>query len=82
MGKMIFTVIGAVAELERSLIRERVMMGLDRARRQGKRLGRPRAIADAAKIRDLQNEGYSLRMIAKRVGLSHTKVANILKQLP
>src|SRR5262245_44969136 len=41
MGKMIFTVIGAVAELERSLIRERVMMELDRARREGKKLGRP-----------------------------------------
>src|SRR5262249_28035637 len=42
MGKMIFTVIGAVAELERSLIRERVMMGLECAKRQGKKLGRPR----------------------------------------
>jgi len=41
MGKMIFTGIGAVAELERSLIRERVMMELDRARREGKKLGRP-----------------------------------------
>src|SRR6266516_7593996 len=36
MGKMVFTVIGAVAELERSLIKERVMMGLERARKQGK----------------------------------------------
>jgi len=40
MGEMVFTIIGAVAELERSLIRERVVMGLDRARKQGKKLGR------------------------------------------
>src|SRR5215472_10143156 len=46
LGKMVFTVIGAVAELERSLIRERVMMGLERAKRQGKKLGRPRSIVD------------------------------------
>src|SRR5207249_10873995 len=39
MGKMIFTVLGAVAELERNLIRERVQMGITRARRQGKPLG-------------------------------------------
>ena len=36
MGKMIFTVLGAVAELERSLIKERVAMGLERARKEGK----------------------------------------------
>src|SRR5881296_3133647 len=42
MGRMIFTVLGAVAELERNLIRELVVMGLNRALREGKRLGRPR----------------------------------------
>src|SRR5216683_386977 len=40
-GKMVFTVLGAVAELERSLIAERVRMGLQNARRNGKQLGRP-----------------------------------------
>jgi DNA invertase Pin-like site-specific DNA recombinase len=42
-GKMVFTVLGAVAELERSLIAERVRAGLRNARAKGKRLGRPRA---------------------------------------
>ena len=42
MGKMVFTVIAAVAELARSLIRERVVMGIKRARTNGKCLGRPR----------------------------------------
>ena len=41
-GKMIFTVLGAVAELERSLIAERVRAGLRNARAKGKHLGRPR----------------------------------------
>jgi len=44
MGKMVFTVISAVAELERSLIRERVVMGLHKAKAQGKQLGRPKGI--------------------------------------
>ena len=42
VGKMIFTVLGAVAELERNLIKERVHMGISRARKQGKQLGRPK----------------------------------------
>jgi DNA invertase Pin-like site-specific DNA recombinase len=41
MGKMIFTVLAAVAELERNLIKERVQMGIARARKQGKRLRPP-----------------------------------------
>lgn len=47
-GKMIFTVLGAVAELERSLIVERVRAGLRNARAKGKRLGRPRVVVDSA----------------------------------
>jgi DNA invertase Pin-like site-specific DNA recombinase len=44
MGKMIFTVLGAVAELERNLIRERVTAGLRGAKKEGKTLGRPQVI--------------------------------------
>jgi len=43
---MIFTVLAAVAELERNLIKERVQMGISRARKQGKALGRPRVDVD------------------------------------
>src|SRR5260221_6118270 len=49
-GKMVFTVLGAVAELERSLIVERVKAGLRNARAKGKRLGRPRKILDTKRI--------------------------------
>src|ERR1700693_2403541 len=46
-GKMVFTVLGAVAELERSLIAERVRAGLRNARAKGRKLGRPRKISSA-----------------------------------
>src|SRR6201993_2128489 len=53
-GKMVFTVLGAVAELERSLIAERVRAGLRNARAKGKRLGRPRKFADGSRIATLR----------------------------
>jgi DNA invertase Pin-like site-specific DNA recombinase len=67
-GKMIFTVLGAVAELERSLIVERVRAGLRNARAKGKTLGRPRKIVDATKIAALRAQGCSWRDIAREVG--------------
>jgi DNA invertase Pin-like site-specific DNA recombinase len=68
-GKMIFTVLGAVAELERSLIVERVRAGLRNARAKGKTLGRPRVIVDAARIAALRAQGLSLRAIASELGI-------------
>jgi DNA invertase Pin-like site-specific DNA recombinase len=56
-GKMVFTVLGAVAELERSLIAERVRAGLRNAKGKGKRLGRPRRVVDTAKIAPLRAQG-------------------------
>jgi DNA invertase Pin-like site-specific DNA recombinase len=70
MGKMIFTVLGAVAELERNLIRERVAMGLDRARKQKKVLGRPRRVFDRGKAKELHADGLSLREIAAQLGIN------------
>lgn len=67
-GKMVFTVLGAVAELERSLIAERVRAGLRNARAKGKRLGRPRVTVDAAEVTRLRAEGLGWKKIAKRVG--------------
>ncbi|MGC1452568.1 MAG: recombinase family protein [Candidatus Sulfotelmatobacter sp.] len=68
-GKMISTVLGAVAELERSLIVERVRAGLRNARAKGKTLGRPRKIVDAARIAALRAQGLSLRGIASELGI-------------
>ncbi len=67
---MVFTVLGAVAELERSLIAERVKAGLRNARAKGKRLGRPRVTVDAAKIANLRAQGHSWREITAETGVS------------
>jgi DNA invertase Pin-like site-specific DNA recombinase len=77
-GKMVFTVLGAVAELERSLIVERVRAGLRNARAKGKTLGRPRATVDAARIGRLRAQGRSIRDIAEELGYSRSLVHKTL----
>ena len=69
-GKMVFTVLGAVAELERNLIVERVRAGLRHARAKGKRLGRPKKDVDAVQICSLRAAGDSWRTIAHKIGVS------------
>jgi len=69
-GKMIFTVLGAVAELERSLIAERVRAGLRNARAKGRKLGRPRVAVNAAQITRLRAQGQSWREVGKALGIS------------
>jgi DNA invertase Pin-like site-specific DNA recombinase len=78
-GKMVFTVLGAVAESERSLIVERVRAGLRNARAKGKTLGRPRKFVDAGRITALRAQGLSLRSIAAelRVGLATLHRASV-----
>ena len=80
-GKMVFTVLGAVAELERSLIVERVRAGLRNARAKGKHLGRPRANIDANRLAALRREGKSLKQIAAEVGCSAAYVHKTLANL-
>jgi len=80
MGKMVYTVIAAVAELERSLIRERVVMGLQRAKAQGKPIGRPPTKVDEQKVLSLRSQGLSLRAIGQQVGVSRTKVQKVLSR--
>ena len=68
-GKMVFTVLGAVAELERSLIVERVRAGLRNARAKGKRLGRPSKAVDGAVVTRLRSQGVTWRAIARQLGV-------------
>ena len=68
-GKMVFTVLGAVAELERSLIVERVKAGLRNARAKGKRIGRPHVFVDARRIASLRSAGRSWPQIAEQLGV-------------
>ncbi len=82
-GKMVFTVLGAVAELERSLIAERVKAGLRNAKAKGKRLGRPRVAVDAAKIAALRTQGLAWAKIAERLGIGEGTVRRAsAKNLP
>jgi DNA invertase Pin-like site-specific DNA recombinase len=74
-GKLVFTVLGAVAELERSLIVERVRAGMRNARAKGKRIGRPPRTQLSMETRTAiagcyANEKTSLRALAKRFGTS------------
>ncbi len=71
---MVFTVLGAVAELERSLIVERVKAGLRNARAKGKRLGRPQVVVDSLKIAALPEQGLSWGKIAERLGVGEGTV--------
>ena len=66
-GKMVFTVLGAVAELERSLICERVRAGLRNARAKGKRLGRPPVVLDHVRIAALRSQGYGWKRVAREL---------------
>jgi DNA invertase Pin-like site-specific DNA recombinase len=81
-GKMIFTVLGAVAELERCLIAERVKAGLRNARAKGRHLGRPRVIVDATRIATLRAQGRSWREITAQTGVSRGTAQRTLHNLP
>jgi DNA invertase Pin-like site-specific DNA recombinase len=73
-GRLMFQIIGAMAEFERSLIQERVRAGLRNAKLKGKTLGRPRRIVSADEMIRLREQGASLREIAKVVGVSYVTV--------
>lgn len=68
-GRLMFQVIGAMAEFERSLIQERVRAGLRAARARGKRLGRPPVGVDPHTILALRSEGLSWRLVGARLKL-------------
>lgn len=74
IGTAFFTIIGAIAQLERELISERVRNGLKNAQAKGKKIGRPKT-RPGNTILSLRQEKYSYREIAKLVGVSHTAVA-------
>ena len=80
-GKLVFHVIGAVAEFEKDIMRERVKAGLENAKRKGKRLGRPpvrEGLLEKAKA--LRKEGLSFRKIGKRLGVDEGTVRKRIKR--
>jgi DNA invertase Pin-like site-specific DNA recombinase len=77
MGRMIFTVLGAMGELERSLLIERVKAGMKNARAKGVRLGRPTIDVDLARWSELKAAGLSRYACARALGVD----VSVLKRL-
>jgi DNA invertase Pin-like site-specific DNA recombinase len=74
LGQALFTIVSAVAQLERDLIRERVSAGVRNARARGKQFGRPRRNVNQDELRRLRSEGASLRQIAAKLGIGYGTV--------
>ena len=81
LGQALFTIVSAVAQLERDLIRERVSAGIRNARANGKRLGRPKSGVDHVRIAELKAQGFSLRQIAATLGVGYGTVRERLAGL-
>ena len=81
MGEIMFQFVGILSSWEREMIRERTLAGLERAKSEGKTLGRRKVTNDTmtAKIIKLRNDKKSIRDIASEVGVSRGTVSNVLK---
>lgn len=86
-GKLMMQIMGSFAEFERSIIRERTMAGLDRARAQGKKLGRPRKSGKNYKrpsreqISELMSKGQTIREMAKNLKTSKYWVETVVSEV-
>jgi len=69
MGKLVFSVLAAIAEFERELIRERVVAGMKEAQRRGKHCGRPARVFDIEKAAELRQAGLSWRKLEAETGV-------------
>jgi DNA invertase Pin-like site-specific DNA recombinase len=81
MGEVMYQFVGILSSWEREMIRERTLAGLERARREGKTLGRRKVTDDTmtAKIIKLRSDKKSLRTIASEVGVSTGTIRKVLK---
>ena len=80
-GRLMFGIFASLAEFERELIKERVLLGLQRARNAGKQLGRPKCRYDASMLVQLKKSGNSVRAISKAMGISIATVSRDLRAL-
>lgn len=76
MGKLVFAILAGVAEMELAIARERIFAGLDRARAEGKHIGRPRAFSNGklALALELRSRGLSFSEIARALHMSKVTV--------
>jgi DNA invertase Pin-like site-specific DNA recombinase len=77
-GRLLFHMVGAVAQFERDLIAERVRAGIAHARTVGRRIGRPRAQIDTEQVRTLRAQDLSLRKIARTLNVPVSRVRRAL----
>lgn len=79
-GKMLVTMLAAVAEMEKDLLIERTHAGLERAKSQGKILGRPARIApkDRQQVIELRHGGMSISGLSRHFGVSRQTISRVL----
>jgi DNA invertase Pin-like site-specific DNA recombinase len=80
MGRAMFSIVAALAELERNVVVERSVEGQRRARAHGTHVGRPRRQVDEERVRCLRAEGKSVRAVALALGVSRTVVARVERE--
>lgn len=80
-GRLMMHMLGAFAEFEASLIKERVKAGLRNAKAKGKRLGRPQLRNDA-QIMEMRAQGKTIRQIAQNLKISKSTVASVVSRKP
>ena len=80
MGRLFVTIISAIAELERSLVVDRVKSGMRRARLEGRQIGRARLDVDRQQVIDDRRSGLSLTQVAKKHGISRASVCRLMKE--
>ncbi len=78
-GRLTFSLVGAIAEFERELARERIMSGLRNARAKGSQLGRPNAEFDLEKALQMHKEGRNLREIGAELNVSAATLSRALQ---
>ena len=81
MGRLFVTIISAIAELERSLVVERVKSGMRRAKLEGRQIGRARLDVNREQIVQDRRSGMSLTQVAKKHGISRATVCRLMKEV-
>ena len=80
LGRALLTIIGAISELERSLIVERVKAGMRRAKLEGRRIGRTPLNIDREQVVGDRRSGMSLTKVAQRHHISRASVCRLVKE--
>jgi len=79
-GRLLFHILGSIAEFERDLIRERTVAGMNSLRRRGARVGRPRTVLSRSQLMAAAQAGESLPRIARLLGTSRATARRLLAE--